>query len=254
LLAKQADPAEREQARDRLLDYYLTTAEAADAWLRRQPGTRASFTGETQAFAWLDAEYPTIEAAITMAANTGRAKTALRLSLWLVEYFKRQHRLDHWLATVTDAVDIARGIGDRDGEGVALDSLGLALASAGRYDEAIAAHTAAFDIFNVDPDGYERGGALVNLSAALRDSGRADDAINAVTDAVDIARGIGDRHGEGVALDSLGLALASAGRYDEAIAAHKEAAVAFGDTGDHHRETVAVQHLEAASAAQQTWD
>jgi tetratricopeptide (TPR) repeat protein len=253
VLAEQADPAEREQARDRLLDYYLTTAEAADPWLRGQPGIHANFTGEAQAFAWLDAEYPTIEAAITMAATTGRAKTALRLSLWLVEYFRRQQRFDRWLATAAVGMDIARRIGDRHGEGVALDTLGLALASAGRYDEAITAHKAAVDVFN-DDHRRELGGALVNLSIALRESGRVDDAINSAANAVAVEQEIGDRHGEGVALDTLGLALASAGRYDEAITAHKEAAVVFGDTGDHHRETQAVQHLEAASAAQQTWD
>ena len=52
-----ADADEREQARDRLLRYYLETAGAADAHLRALPGipVPAVFTGRDSALAWLDA-------------------------------------------------------------------------------------------------------------------------------------------------------------------------------------------------------
>ena len=83
-----ADADGREQARDRLLRYYLDTAGAADAHLRALPGTPvpAVFTGRDSALAWLDAERPSLIAAVTMAASTGRDQIAMRLPLNLGEY------------------------------------------------------------------------------------------------------------------------------------------------------------------------
>jgi hypothetical protein len=51
---------QREQAQDRLLDFYLNKARAADAHLRALTGTPvpADFTGRDDALAWLDAERP----------------------------------------------------------------------------------------------------------------------------------------------------------------------------------------------------
>ena len=62
----EAGADEREQARDRLLGYYLTTARAADAHLRALRGAQvpAGFAGRDDALAWLDAERPSLVAAV----------------------------------------------------------------------------------------------------------------------------------------------------------------------------------------------
>ncbi len=79
----------REQARDRLLDYYLTMAGAARAHLRTLSGMAVleEFAGRNDALAWLDAERASLVAAVTMAAGTRRDQAALRLPLLLGEYF-----------------------------------------------------------------------------------------------------------------------------------------------------------------------
>ena len=41
----------------------------------------AEFTGRDDALAWLDAERPSLVAAVTMAADTGRDQIAMRLPL-----------------------------------------------------------------------------------------------------------------------------------------------------------------------------
>jgi hypothetical protein len=79
----------QEQARGRLLDYYLTTASAADDHLRALPGMAvpAVFTGRAQALEWLDAERASLVAAVHMAAGTGRDQAAMRLPLLLPTTF-----------------------------------------------------------------------------------------------------------------------------------------------------------------------
>ena len=247
---------QRERARDRLLDHYLTMAEAADAILRAQPGTAmpGQFASQADAFAWLEEEFTAITAAVSMAANTGRDQVAWRLPLALAEYFRRRPRFDDWLPSVAISIDSARRLGDRHGEGVALDSMGLALSAVNRMDEAIAVYKTAAAIFANTGDRQREGVALISLSAALRAAGQFDEAIIAGTDAVAVLQHTGDRHGEAVAMDSFGLALVGVNRYEEAATAHKEAAVIFWEVGDGLSEAKALENFKAASDAQAAWD
>ena len=84
-----ADADGREHACDRLLDYYLRTARAADQHVRALPGMAVpeDFTDRDAALAWLDAERASLVAAVSMAADTGRDQIALHLPNALVEYF-----------------------------------------------------------------------------------------------------------------------------------------------------------------------
>ena len=66
---------------------------------------------------------------------------------------------------------IYRETGDRHGEGMALDNLGLALREVGRFEEAISAHQDAAAIFRETGDRYREGMALDNLGLALVEGG-----------------------------------------------------------------------------------
>ncbi len=203
----------REQARDRLLGYYLDTADAADDHLRALPGmvVPERFTGRDAALAWLDAERASLVAVVQMAADTGRGQAALHLPLLLAEYFSWRRRFDDWIATTTLSLDAARRLGDRRGEADALTILGLALQEVRRFDEAITAHQ----------------------------------------DAAAIYRETGDRYRGGLALDGLGLALDEAGRSREAVTAYQDAIAIYRETGDQYREGITRESLERARAAQQ---
>ena len=61
-----------------------------------------------------------------------------------------------------------RNVGDRYGEGTALNNLGLTLRQVGRFDEAIAAHQHAADIFRETGDQHREGIALNKLGNAKR--------------------------------------------------------------------------------------
>ena len=74
LADKLAEADGREQARDRLFDYYLITTEAADERLRGLPPVPVTheFTDRKGALNWLDAERASLVAAVRAAADAGR--------------------------------------------------------------------------------------------------------------------------------------------------------------------------------------
>jgi tetratricopeptide (TPR) repeat protein len=248
LPGEHADADGREQARGRLLGYYLDMAGAAHAHLRALPGTAVPdmFTGRDDALAWLDAERPSLVAAVQMAAGTGRDQAALRLPLLLAEYLSWRRRFDDWLAVTTISLETARRLGERRGEAAALNNLGNALAEVRRFGEAITAHQDAAAIYRDTSDRHREGTALTNLGNALQQVRRFGEAITAHQDAATIYRDTSDRHREAMALTNLGLALQQVRRFDEAITACQDAAAIFRDAGDRHREAMAVEGLGQA--------
>ena len=243
-----ADADRREQARDRLLRYYLDTADAAAAHLRALPGTPmpAAFTDRDSALAWLDAERPSLVAAVAMAASTGRDQIAMVLALNLAGYMLWRRRSDDWLSTAVISRDAARRLGDRSNEAEALNDLGNALGEVRRFEEAIAAHQDAAAIFRETGNRQGEGRALTNLGITLRQVRRFEEAIAAHQDAAAIFRETGDRRSEGMVLDNLGLALVEVRRFEEAIAACQDAAAIFREADDRHGEAVGLNNLGLA--------
>jgi tetratricopeptide (TPR) repeat protein len=240
----------REQARDRLLDYYLTTAGAAADHMRALPGTPvpAAFSGRDAALAWLDGEQASLIPAVTLAANTGRDRIAMLLPLQLGEYLSWWRRFDDWLAVASISRDAARRLGDRTNEAVTLINLGAALVEMDRFQEAISAHQDAAAIFRETGDRHSEGMALINLGLALVRAGRFEEAISAHQEGLAIYRETGDRYREGASLNNLGLALREVGRFEEAISVHQGAAAILRETGDRHGEGVALRNLQGDRA------
>jgi tetratricopeptide (TPR) repeat protein len=190
LLDAHTDADRREQARDRLLRYYLDTARAAAAHLRALPRTQvpADFTDRDDALAWLDTERPGLIAAVTMSARTGRDQTAMQLPLILADYFDLRWRPDDWLATARISLAAARRLGDRSNEAAALANLGGALRHARRFEEAITACQGAAAICRETGDRHGEGHALSNLGSALHRMRRFEEAITACQGAAAIYR------------------------------------------------------------------
>src|ERR1019366_1674924 len=216
----------REQALDRLLGYYLSMTGAADDEVRGRSDLSdpAAFTSLDEALTWLDAERPSLIAAVKMAAETGRDQAAAGLPLFLAQYLARRQLFDDLLTITTIGLSAARRLGDRDLEGSALTNLGLARQELHRPEEAIIAHRDAVAIFRAVGDLGGAGDALNNLGLALRGEGRFGEAVTAHRDAVAIYRETGNRHGEAGALNNLGLALKRVRCLDEAITSHEDAA------------------------------
>jgi len=235
----------REQARDRLLNYYLIATEAADERLRGLPPITVlhEFTDQNGALAWLDAERTCLIATIRMAADIGQDQAAKSLPLLMAHYLGFRGLFDDLLAVTTISLHAARRLSDHAAEGEALTNLGLALYGLRRYDEAVTAHQDAAAIFRQTGNRHGEGDVLNNLGLALHGLYRNDEAVTAHQDAAAMFRQAGNRHGEGKSLNNLGVALRALRRFDDAAAAHQDAAAAFRQTGDRHGEGNALGNL-----------
>jgi tetratricopeptide (TPR) repeat protein len=245
LLAEHGDTNEQEQARDRLLDHYVRTTEAADDQVRGRPLAAGPerFTSRASALAWLDTERASLMAAVHMAVGADRDHAAMSLPLLMAQYLAWQRRFDDLLAVTTVSLDAARRLGDRGGEGDALSNLGIALHGLGRFGEAVAALQEAAAIFRETGSCQGEAKAANNLGLALRGLCRFGEAIAAHQEAAAIFRKVHDWHGEGNALGNLGVALAQSGQPVQAIGALRDAAAAFGDTDDPYRQGAAINNL-----------
>jgi tetratricopeptide (TPR) repeat protein len=239
------DDHSRQQALNRLIEHYYSTADAADDHLRALPGQAVPdrFPDASAALAWLDAEHPNLTSAVPLATTTGHPQTAISLAECLAVYLHRRRRFHDALITAEHAVTAARELGDHHSEGQALDSLGTALHQVRRFEEAINAHTRAATILSKLGDHHSEGQVLGNLGLSLRQVRRFEEAINAHTRAATILSKLGDHHSEGQALNNLGLALREVGRFEEAINAHTQAITILSKLGDYHGEGQALGNL-----------
>jgi tetratricopeptide (TPR) repeat protein len=248
LSESHADADGRAQAQDRLLDYYLDSAYSASDHLKALPGERlsAQFADRSEALAWLDAERPSLVAACTMAASTGRDRVALALPFMLGQYLSERRRFDDWLTVMVISRDVARRLGNRVDEASALTALGIALVELRRFDEAITANQEAAVISREAGDRQIEGDALNHLGVALRELRRFEEAITAHQEAAAMFREAGDRYREGGTLNNLGLALYEVQRFEEAVTAHQEAAAMFREADYRYREGLALDNLGIA--------
>ena len=115
------------------------------------------------------------------------------------------------------ALDAARRLGDRGGEGRHLGSLGNAYRNLGQVERAIEYHEAALEISREIGDRRGEGNKLGDLGTAYRDLGQVERAIEYYQQALEIAREIGHRRGEGARLGNLGSAYYVLGQVERAI-------------------------------------
>lgn len=284
----------RDAAVTRLLDHYLTTAQAADIHLQTTPGLPLpdDFTDRDQALEWLDAEQSNLVAAATAAPAHHAAATGLALALGT--FFDLRRYANDWINLSTAAVAICREAGDRHNETAALDGLGRALIRAGRFKEAVDIFTTVLDLCREAGDRHAEAMTLSNLGQALASLEKFVEAVNVLTDAsalfgemgdslggarvlgilgpIQIELGgseqavgylteavahwreIGDRHAESVTLDTLGLALVGARKFGEGVKAHTDAVALFREYGDPHGEAHALNNLGAALIRMRKFD
>ncbi|MEU8566014.1 tetratricopeptide repeat protein [Streptomyces cyaneofuscatus] len=227
------------QAGERLIDYYVQRARAANTHLDL-PGSPVSsrFQDRPQALAWFDAERENLIALAHTSTETG-----LDLGFALGPYLHWRRRLQDLVVVRALALHACQILQNTDDEAGAWNNLGVALGELRRFDEAVHAHQTALDLRQ--QTGNTQGQARVwnNLGVVLGKLRRFDEAVHAHQTALDIRQQTGNMHGQASAWNNLGLTLGKLRRFDEAVHAHQTALDLHEQTGDTHGQATAWNNL-----------
>jgi len=225
VLATDDDPADCDAAVERLLDYYLHTALAADwhipTWdttvrrrpLVRWPGDAPDLSTLGQAAAWLEAERPNLHAAVGYAAASGRHRHAVQIPAAMGGFLRTHGHWDQAAALHQTALSAARHAGDTPGQAGTLHELGLMGTLTGDYPAAAASLAQAVALYGDIGDRPGQAYALCQLAIVQVVTGDYPAGIASHQQALALARGSGDQGAEACALQTLGFAQQQTGEY-----------------------------------------
>ncbi|GAB3426979.1 AfsR/SARP family transcriptional regulator [Flindersiella endophytica] len=155
-------------------DYVRTALAAADVLTGRRPSS--VFAELSAALSWFDAERTRLTGAIDALVTGGRAAGAWQLCSAAHEYTEAGGRLDNWPQLLPRVASATQAAGDRYGELVTRNILGVAYTRDGRVPEACAEFTSALGIAAAIGDRDAEGIVLINLAMAEADYGAPRDA------------------------------------------------------------------------------
>jgi predicted ATPase/Tfp pilus assembly protein PilF len=177
-----------------------------------------------------------LQALEARGAAPGEARGALRLVQG--QLHKLAARMDEARGCFEDALERARGDGDRRLMGRALSALGELHVSLTRGAEGRRCAQEALAIHRALGDRLAEAGDLATLGIAHRVLGEMGEARGRLKAALKIYRELGDRHAEGKTLGDLGTARRLAGELDEAAALTEGALKLYRALGDQRLQAV----------------
>ncbi len=245
--ATHADGDDHHAAVTRLVDYYLTTAEAADNYFcaPSRQAAQTVFTGRLDAEAWLDTHRATLAAAVALATTSARHAVALDLAALVCAHLTRRWdgEKDH-LAVARDALTAATELGEPDGRATALDLPGIALLHCGQPEEGDAVLRQALALWQDIGDREGQSGTWNNIGIVLNVLERRDEAIVAYRRSLAFDQDEGDREGEATVSINLAATLRLAARFGEAITQCRRAVDLCQDIGFRDEEGRAWHELD----------
>ena len=219
------DPAERDAAVGRLLDYYLHTTLTAGRQLlfmtaaqgQPPPGDPPACVPDLptlgHAAAWLETERPNLHAAADLAAVSGRHLHAIQIPAAIGDFLRSRGHWEQSAALHRSALEAARRAGDRPGQALALRQLGILAWLTGDLPA-----------------------AAVSLTRAAALYGE-----------------VGDQPGQAYTLDQLGVVRQWEGDYGASAACRQHALVLARTSGDQLAEAAALHHLSLIQGLTGQW-
>lgn len=156
------------------------------------------------------------------------------------------NKLEAALQSFQQALTLQRQIGNRFGEAVVLNNLGVTYYYQGQYEKAIASYRESMQILWKIYDRAGIGAALNNQSIASLQLGDYRKAVEFCHGAIAIFRTLGDPTREAAALNNMGLAYEMLDDYERAIGYFREALTTAQDNSDFPGEIAALKNLEDA--------
>ncbi|MFC3891443.1 ATP-binding protein [Lentzea rhizosphaerae] len=225
LHARAQNDAEREDAIQRAVEFYLDKAVVADAaaipgrprvGLRFKSADPDAFGSRAEALDWLDHERDNLVQALRAADVHGWPDLVWQLAEAMYALFQRRHHYSDWLFTHERGVRAAQMCGERTAEARLRNQLAVALRNLGRLDEATAQVRTVLELAG-DHDLGSRATALMRLGHIYRLRGEFDVALRYFREGLDVETRHGRTRGIALARRRIGEVLINLGRIDEAI-------------------------------------
>ncbi len=221
--AEIAGDPERDAAVIRLLDHYRTVNREAYLTFVEPPSSQnehGHFGDRLEALRWADTERGNMVAAVVLAFTEGHYRDVIRRSLEMFSYLNLRCHWNDMCATHEVALEAARRLGDRPGEGRLLTNLGTAHRQGGRFAESLGCLRLAESIYREIGDRLGEAEVLNALGTSYRDMKKPTKSIDFVQRALPVFLELGHRSLEGSALYNLAVAHRLLGMYEQAIGYH----------------------------------
>jgi tetratricopeptide (TPR) repeat protein/transcriptional regulator with XRE-family HTH domain len=254
-LAAADDPATRDAAAIRLLDYYLHTARAAGqhipSWTNAQgrpppgplPATAPPVSTLRQAAAWLEAERANLDAAAGYAAATARPTYALLIPVAMDGFLQTRGYFDQGLVLHQAALDATRRAGDRAGQAHALMLLSPMQTQTDDTPAAVASAARALQLYRDLGDRTGQAAALTMIGFLHMVTDDYPAAAAELRQALELFCDLGHRRGQGDALHYLGTVHRATGDYPAAAACHRQALELYTGIGYRSGQASALMQL-----------
>ncbi|BBJ39956.1 NTPase [Streptomyces antimycoticus] len=220
---------QRQESVERIIDAYLTWANAADRILypqRRRPAAEyahalcaeAEFADAATALAWFDLERENLLAVQRLAAETGLDGATWQLAdaMWALFIYLRYR--DDWISVHELGVKGAALCGHRLAESRMYTGLGIALREAGRLQDSLRAFTAALVLRRQIGDRRGEGLVLHNVGITHRRMGDWGTARSVLKSALSIREESSDVRGVARVHGTLGEVESLTGNHEAALA------------------------------------
>jgi tetratricopeptide (TPR) repeat protein/DNA-binding XRE family transcriptional regulator len=255
--ALAADPAARETAIGRLLDYYLHTALAAGKHIpsknkspaatvlppARPPDCAPPVSTQRQAASWLEGERANLHAATSYAAANELPVHAMLIPAAMASFLGVRHYRDQALTLHQTALTAARQAGDRPGQGRALNWVASAQIDTTQFAAAEATLQESLALHRDLGDHRGQADALNALGRVYWPTSDYPAAVSCLQQALELFRGLGHPRGQAQALNGLGAVRCLTGDYPTAVACHQQALGLFREIGHRHGQSEALTHL-----------
>ena len=237
------DPADRDAAVGRLLDYYLHTTLTAGGYILQvtavqgqpPPGDPPACVPDLptldHAVAWLETERPNLHAAADSAAVSGRPLHAIQIPAALGDFLRARGHWEESAALHRTALEAARRAGDRPGQALALRQLGILAWFTGDLRAAAAGLIQAAALYGEVGDYPGQAYALDHLGVVRQWEGNYPAAVASRQQALALARTSGDRLAEAAALNHLSWAQGLTGQWAAATTSIKQALALMRELG-----------------------
>jgi DNA-binding SARP family transcriptional activator len=252
---------ERAGALQRVLDYYLHTANAAGGLLypgrprlelqEPQPGVMLDQNpiSHSVALAWFDAEHHVLVAAISMAADRGFDVHAWKLAWTMETFFYRRGHWSDWAAAQRTALGAARRLGDQNAESNAGRGIASALIELGEYEDALGHLNAALRVSEEAGNLPRQARVQMDIGRIYEAQGRYQEALAHSQQGLSLSQadtGIVAEVVEADALNFVGWFLAKTGSFEQAIEYCQQSVAMHRRIGDKHGEPPALDSLAFA--------